>query len=130
MGELDDDMPVRQIPSLQLVILDFCVPEEANWQALRLACENNRVAEVTGFLQKPLNLSGTGADAHPPPMYLAAKEGHLELVRLLLEAGAGQNAPNQHGSTPLIVAASTGHLEVAWALLEAAADQNAASQHG
>ena len=37
MGELDDDMPVRQIPSLQLVILDFCVPEEANWQALRLA---------------------------------------------------------------------------------------------
>ena len=43
MGELEDDMPVRLLPSLQLVILDSCVPEEANWQALRLACENNRV---------------------------------------------------------------------------------------
>ena len=34
-------MPVRQLPSLQLVVLDFCAPEEANWEALRLACENN-----------------------------------------------------------------------------------------
>ena len=37
MGELEDDMPVRLLRSLQLVILDFCAPEEANWQALRLA---------------------------------------------------------------------------------------------
>ena len=37
MGELRDDLCVRQLPSLQLVVLDFCAPEEANWQALRLA---------------------------------------------------------------------------------------------
>ena len=30
MGELQDDMPVRPLPSLQLVILDYHAPEEAN----------------------------------------------------------------------------------------------------
>ena len=30
MGELQDDMPVRPLPSLKLVILNYCAPEEAN----------------------------------------------------------------------------------------------------
>ena len=130
MGELQDDMPVRQVPSLQLVILDFCAPEEANWQALHLACENNRVVEVTSLLQKPLNPNGTGADPRRPPMYLAAERGHLEVVRLLLEARADKNAARQDGTTALMAAAVNGHLEVVRLLLEAGADKNAASQDG
>ena len=51
MGELPDDMPVRPPPSLQLVILDYYAPEEANWQALHLVCQNNQVVEVTRLLQ-------------------------------------------------------------------------------
>ena len=32
VGELQDDMPVREVPSLQLVVLNFCPPEEAVWE--------------------------------------------------------------------------------------------------
>ncbi|CAK9040607.1 unnamed protein product [Durusdinium trenchii] len=131
MGELQDDMPVRKLPSLQLVILDFCAPEEANSEALLLACQNNRVVEVEQLLQKPLdpNRRGTG---HPPvlPMSSAAAQGYLEVVRLLLEAGADKNAANQDGATALIKAAANGHLEVVRVLLEAGADKIAAKQDG
>ncbi|CAK9115055.1 unnamed protein product [Durusdinium trenchii] len=130
MGELQDDMPVRRLPSLQLVILDYCAPEKANWQALHLACENNQVIEVTSLLQKPQNPNGTGADIDRPPMFLAAERGHLEVVRLLLEAGADPNAATRCGHTVLMFAAQNGHLEVARVLLEVGADPNAAMQDG
>ncbi|CAK9034684.1 unnamed protein product [Durusdinium trenchii] len=131
MGELQDDMPVRPLPSLQLVILDYYAPEEANWHALHFACQNKRVVEVTRLLQKPLNPNWTGADIDlPAPILFAAKRGHLEVVRLLLEAGADQNAARQDGATALGATAFNGHLEVARVLLEAGADPNAARQDG
>ncbi|CAK9034688.1 unnamed protein product [Durusdinium trenchii] len=131
MGELQDDMPVRPLPSLQLVILDYYAPEEANWHALHFACQNKRVVEVTRLLQKPLNPNWTGADIDlPAPILFAAKRGHLEVVRLLLEAGADQNATTQDGATALMFAAHKGHLEVVRLLLEAGADPKPADQDG
>ncbi|CAK9117943.1 unnamed protein product [Durusdinium trenchii] len=59
MGELQDDLLLRQLPSVQLVVLDFCMPEETIWEDLLLACENNRVVEVTQLLQKPLDPNGS-----------------------------------------------------------------------
>ncbi|CAK9099458.1 unnamed protein product [Durusdinium trenchii] len=133
VGELQDDVPVRQLPpSLQLVILNFCAPKEAVWEALLRACEDNRVAAVRRLLQKPLDPNGRGAetDPTPPPMFVAAERGHLEVVRLLLEAGANQNAARANGTTALKDAARNGHLEVVRLLLEAGADKNAAQVNG
>ena len=64
------------------------------------------------------------------PMSSAAAHGYLEVVRLLLEAGADQNAEQQDGSTALMAAAQNGHLQVVRVLLEAGADKNAAMQNG
>ncbi|CAK9054215.1 Kinase D-interacting substrate of 220 kDa B (Ankyrin repeat-rich membrane-spanning protein B) [Durusdinium trenchii] len=130
INELQDDMPVRPLPSLQLVILGYCVPEDPDYQELHRACENNQVVEVERLLQKPLNPNGTGAAIDHPPMLLAAGRGHLEVVRLFLEAGAGQNAATQAKTTALIFAAQNGHSEVVQVLLEARADQNAAGENG
>ena len=85
MGELPDDMLLRQIPSVQLVVLDFAAPEGTIWEDLRLACLNNRVVEVTELLQKPLDpnpRADSDIDIKPPPLLLAAARGHLEVVRL------------------------------------------------
>ena len=57
---------------------------------------------------------------------LASENGHVEVVRLLLEAGADKNLGNIIGSTALVLAAQPGREEVLRLLLEAGADTNLA----
>ena len=130
MGELQDDMPLTGLPSVQLVILDFCTPEKAVWDRLLLACRENQDAEVANLLKTPLNPDGRCAHRDSPPIWHAAQQGHLEVVRLLLEAGADMNAANTDGTTALFVAAEWGYLEVVRLLIEAEADMNAKDAHG
>ena len=136
MGELQDDMPLRQRYScVQLVVLDFCSPDETAWKALLLACDTNQVVEVEELLQKPLDLNRIPAEADPSslsksPMNVAAERGHLGVVQLLLEAGADKDAAKADGVTALMAAALKGHLEVVRLLLEAGADKNVARADG
>ena len=44
---------------------------------------------------------------------LASYHGHLETSRLLLEAGADANVPNDQGQTPLAGVAYKGYLDIA-----------------
>ena len=54
-AELRDDMPLSNLPPLQLVVLDFCTGEVAVREELLLACEQNQVGEVARLLQQPLD---------------------------------------------------------------------------
>ena len=56
------------------------------------------------------------------PIYQAALEGHLEVVRLLLEAKADPDSPNMWEDTPICEAFRSGHMEIVRLLLEARAD--------
>eukprot|EP00438_Fugacium_kawagutii_P033967 Skav229532 [mRNA] locus=scaffold451:213104:226195:+ [translate_table: standard] len=53
--------------------------------------------------------------------------GHLEVVRILIEAGADKNQAADNGALPLNIASHQGHLEVVRFLVEAGADKNQAS---
>merc|ERR1719491_2604164 len=57
-------------------------------------------------------------------LLMGSANGHLEVVRALLEAKASTEVPNEAGNTPLHWAALNGHLEVCRALVEAHADLN------
>ncbi|CAE7618127.1 mask [Symbiodinium sp. CCMP2592] len=59
------------------------------------------------------------------PAHAAAVSGHLEALRLLLEAGADLQARSQLGDTPLTLAVAEGRAEAVGFLLEARADANA-----
>jgi ankyrin repeat protein len=64
------------------------------------------------------------------PLHLAATTGNVEVVRLLLEAGAASNVQCDHGWTPLMRACNGGHVEVARLLLASGADPNLRNHEG
>lgn len=47
------------------------------------------------------------------PLMYACAGGHVQTVRVLLDAGANVEDHNENGHTPLMEAASAGHVEVA-----------------
>ena len=61
---------------------------------------------------------------------LAAANRHVEMVRLLLEAGADKEASSCYGNAAQMLAAENGHVEMAQLLLEACADKDALSSVG
>ena len=65
-------------------------------------------------------------------LMLAASEGHLEVVELLLNtwAYAFKNAEDSNGNTALMLAASEGHLEVVELLLKVGANKEATDNDG
>ena len=76
------------------------------------------------------------------PLFFAVREGHIDVVRVLLEAGVNVNEtlkpkedrpaptvgtsykPVRNGTSPLLLAVENGHFELAIALVEAGADPN------
>ena len=66
------------------------------------------------------------------PLYIACQEGHVGIVRLLLEAGGcDTNKARDDGATPLYIACVEGHVDVVRLLLEAGGcDANKAIDDG
>eukprot|EP00040_Diaphanoeca_grandis_P020460 m.108833 g.108833 ORF g.108833 m.108833 type:complete len:485 (-) comp27908_c0_seq1:459-1913(-) len=58
------------------------------------------------------------------PLFIAAQEGHCELVRLLIGRGADLDLSDEDGISPLYIASYQGHLEVVDILLDAGANPN------
>uniref|UniRef100_A0A0A9WC50 Ankyrin repeat and KH domain-containing protein 1 n=1 Tax=Lygus hesperus TaxID=30085 RepID=A0A0A9WC50_LYGHE len=100
--------------------------EETQETALTLACCGGFL-EVANFLIKNGAEIELGAST---PLMEAAQEGHLDLVRYLLEANADVNAQTQTGDTALTYACENGHTEVAKLLLQYGADLEHESEGG
>ena len=79
---------------------------------------------------------GAGADVNTrddegsTPLYLAAENGRLQVVRMLLEHGANVGAEDNQGKTPLHGAAKAGRVEVVRMLLEHGANVGAEDNQG
>jgi len=58
------------------------------------------------------------------PLQFAIKNGHTEIVAMLLDAGADVNTKNNDGHTALILASENEHTEIVAMLLEKGADVN------
>lgn len=64
------------------------------------------------------------------PLHLAAKYGHLNVARLLLQRDAPADAQGKNGVTPLHVAAHYDHQPVALLLLDKGASPHATAKNG
>ena len=55
------------------------------------------------------------------PFFVAAQNGHLEVLRLSIEVGADKDKANKDGATRMSVAAQNRHIEVVRFLVEVGA---------
>ena len=64
------------------------------------------------------------------PLHIAAQNGYLEIVELLLEHGANPNVQDNDGRTPLHYAVENCHVDVARVLLDHGADPTIRDNEG
>ena len=103
--------------------------EELSLSQLGEARAAARIAEAAGY-STPTNpaFATNYADVNARERYygrtalmMAAAEGHMSVVELLIEAGSDLNTVDEEGSTALSLARSYGHLDVAAKLADAGA---------
>lgn len=109
------------IISMALILITGCAtsPEEQ----LRKAAAEGNILRVQTFLEQ--GISTQAADEQGiTPIFLAAKNGHRDVVALLLQRGDSVNPTRQDGVTPLFVAGQERRLDVLALLLEKGANVN------
>lgn len=107
-------------------------PDSSSARMARAAGEGDQ-ARVVALLAGDPTLANACYEGHsnrPTALHLAASNGHLEVVALLLHHGAVVNARDASGMTPLHIAAGIGHLGVAALLLDHGADPLAETSTG
>eukprot|EP00439_Symbiodinium_sp_Y106_P040225 s702_g4.t3 len=122
----DTKLEVLAEQTLQLVLLEFLPTTESEVQELLSAAANSNHAKLEALLQRPQD-PDLGAE---PPLLASCRDGHLEVVRLLLEAEADVNRHDRNLYTPLARASSSGHVEVVDLLLQTKVDKNQAGRTG
>ena len=141
---LEDELELESPADLQLVLLPFCNVSEDETRMLADAARSGDAQQVEEFLQKPLHPDGVWhglrrsmkrrrilqarARESEPPIYWACKNRNIEVVRLLLEAGAATDiAIADFEDSPLLATAlRDGDLDFAGLLVQAGANVNKA----
>ncbi|GMH35603.1 hypothetical protein BSKO_03471 [Bryopsis sp. KO-2023] len=89
--------------------------------------ESRKVQEL---LSKGADVSSIHKELESTPLHYAAREGHLDVVEKLIEAGSDVDAKDGQGWTPLIDAAQKGQVDVTKELLEAGSNIDAQDSDG
>lgn len=98
--------------------------EDARAVLERYAPEGDNARFLPAVLAAADDVSGNSA------LHLCCANGHVDVMRLLLAAGAPPDATNGAGSTALHYAALMGRLDVVKALVEAGAEPVVESKYG
>ena len=87
------------------------------FSALHDAAQNGHVEILEHLLQQGVSADAEGSPSGGAPLLIAASEGQLACMRVLLAFGAGIDRPDQTGCTALYRAAQQGQLEALELLL-------------
>lgn len=99
-------------------------------QPLYVAARRGQTQVVARLLERGADVAES-APRGGTALHWAAHNGHLDVARLLITAGAELDAPDARGhATPLVWALLSGHLEVMELLLRLGADPDARDKAG
>lgn len=97
------------------------------WQAevaLAFSAQNGYFEMVNFFVENKVNINQSNNKINATPFMLAAQNGHLKIVELLLKHDAEIDWQDESGMTPLIAAVQNGYLDVVEYLVEHKANVN------
>jgi ankyrin repeat protein len=95
-----------------LDVIKYLVDKGANVNTAISAAASKGNMELIDELMKL-----KGADASKVNLSGAAQNGHLDVIKYLVDKGADVNLPNQFGTAPLLLAAACGHEDIVKFLL-------------
>lgn len=126
-GEIHDDEIFSLVPlKVQLVVLEFCPPDVTEDKQMMAAARENDTVSLEKLLKSPRSPNTRDAEGQTP-LHHAAEHGHVEPMRLLLEAGAEIDTPSK---TPLHAAVESGHLEAVRFLVQNGAQKDVLDDFG
>lgn len=96
---------------------------------LHYAARTGNCKDVAACLQQGDDVDAVGIRGLTP-LIVASHEGHLEVVRLLISAGANVNECTNHWGSALHHGSSGGHLPVVRELVQSGADLELVSRYG
>ncbi|XP_048249888.1 uncharacterized protein LOC124128376 [Haliotis rufescens] len=88
----------------------------------RSVCNNTSRMNCRFENSRYLIFSMRGNDVKHTPLFVACENGHIDIVRLLIEKGADVTAAAKDGCTPLHCACKNGHIDIVRLLIEKGAD--------
>lgn len=100
-------IPLTLLPNGQL-LQRLQSKEELGANALFNAIQKNRVHMVKSFLKVKVSSAVIRTADGTTPLMAAAEKGHIEIVRLLLEAGCSPLNKNNNGETAMDIASRMG----------------------
>lgn len=89
------------------------------------ASSEGNIVKVQALISEKPDLVNSADDKGSTPLHLASSQGHLEVVKFLVDKGADIEAVNGRGFTPLQLASYGGHRQVVEFLLDKGANVNA-----
>jgi ankyrin repeat protein len=112
----------ESLPALYLVAAgaDVNLADKEGWTALMFAAREGTLASARAIIRSPKQSSLDTLVKETSALTIAVDRGRHELVRVLIQAGAGARKP-EIGGRALQLAAEEGHVEIVRTLMEARA---------
>ena len=115
--------------TIAAVVLVGCGPSVPDMDIHDAAADGN-IEAVKYHLANGINVDAVNDRPWKTPLSLATREGHKEIVKLLIAKGADVNVKDKREQTPLHAAAFGGHKEIAELLIANGGDVNARNDFG
>ena len=90
---------------------------------LQVAIQARDIEKIRALIIEGADVNELSGNREPVLLTACSRDGHLEIITILIDAGADVNSLGKDGCTALYMACKNGHMELVGMLIQAGADQ-------